>query len=441
MADRSSRRPLEAGAEPIPAVPVRLLRALRVGMVIARCVLTSVLGGYRGGGVRPAAARGLGMAFMELGPTFIKIGQLISANPAIFPAFMIESFAHCQDQCSPEPFEGVRRTVEGELGAPIEHLFDEFESAAMASASIAEVHSARLVDGSNVVVKVQRPNLAPLLGADLALMEAVARLVVRLLPRYKVTNPVGAVKDFRTTLGEELAFRLEARRMKELSRVFGGWPIVIPRVYDDLTRDKVLTMERVYGVKINDLDELDRRGHDRRALAELLISSLLYSALQKGVFHGDGHPGNLVVLDDGRLGIFDFGIVGRIADEDRVQVSRFFRGLILMRFDVMASALMTLADLSEADLPAAIADMEAMSSSLFTSEGSIKLAEIDHIGLLNNFLVIANKHGLIIPTDLILLFKQLMYLNGLANLLWPGLDVFEGDRFFNYFAPDDGMAV
>lgn len=439
MATATGRRPLEEGAVDIPSLRVNPLRAARFG----GCVLRHVgrdLALDRGRAPRAAAARGIGQAFTDLGPTFIKLGQMISANPAIFPPFMIEAFEHNQDRCRPLPFATVRDTVEAELGLPLDGAFSRFEPVPLASGSIAQVHYAELPNGERVAVKVRRPGLVELLGQDLALMQGAARMAVRLRPQYNVANPLGAVADFKITLGEELAFRLEAQRMKTLAAVFAGWPIAIPEVIDDHTTDRVLTMTFLGGTKINDLATIDAKGHDRKALADLLISSLLHSSLQRGIFHGDGHPGNLVVLDDGRLGVYDFGIVGQLADEDRIQVSRFFRGLILQDFNVMAEALMTLADLSEADLEGATADMEVMTSALLGPDGTFRLTDIDHAGILTAFLGIANTHHLIIPTDLILLFKQLLYLNGLANVLDPDLDVFEGDRFFQHFARDDGMA-
>lgn len=439
MADRNSRRPPTAGAIDIPVVRPQVRRVLRVLWVTGWHVATSLLR-RRGRRPRQAAVDGAGEAFTALGPTFVKLGQMISANPVIFPPAVVEAFSHCQDRVPGEPFRIVEQTIAAELGRPTGEVFARIDPEPIASASIAQVHRAWLLDGSEVVVKVQRPGLAALLAADMAVLDFAARTFVRLRPRYAVANPAGVVRDFRVTLSEELSFRVEAAWMDQLRVIFDGWRVAIAPVLHDLTTDRLLTMGLMEGVKINDLAGLDAAGHDRVRVAELLISSLLYSALQVGVFHGDGHPGNLVVLDDGRLGLYDFGIVGQLHDDDRRQVSRFFRGLILSRFDVMANALTQLADLSHANLEGATADLTAMQSQLFGADGQFKLAEMEHAKLLTSFLEIANRHNLIIPTDLVLLFKQLLYLNGLANLLDPDLDVFEGNRFFPHFATDDGWA-
>lgn len=437
MADRYSRRPPAEGAVDIAELRPSVARLIQVVATVGAHVLVSVVRS-RGRRPRAAAVQGAGEAFRRLGPTFVKLGQMISANPIIFPPAVIEAFSQCQDQVPAEEFSIARRTVVEDLDRPVHDVFKWIDPEPIASASIAQVHRANLADGTPVVVKIQRPGLARLLARDLAILELAARTLVRVRPRYGVANPVGVVRDFRSTLSEELSFKVEAGWMEHLQKVFADWPVAIAAVHHEATTDRLLTMDLMEGIKINDLPALDAAGHDRKAVAELLISSLLSSALQGGTFHGDGHPGNLVVLPDGRLGIYDFGIVGQLTDGDRREVSRFFRGLILSRFDVMAQALTQLADLSNADLDGATKDMMAMQSQLFGADGTFKLTEIDHAGLLGTFLEIANKHGMIIPTDLVLLFKQLLYLNGLANLLDPDLDVFEGERFFPFFATDDG---
>lgn len=437
VADRTSRRPAAPGSITIPHGRPSAGRVLQIGAVTGSDVAKSLVR-RRQSGMRDAAVAGAGRAFSSLGPTFVKLGQMISANPMIFPESVTAAFRRCQDRVPPEPFSTVKEVIESEFDRPIAAMFATIEQTPVAAASIAQVHRAQLTDGTEVVVKVQRPGLRSRMSVDLAILSLAARSLVRVRPRYGVTNPEGVIEDFRVTLSEELSFVVEAERMDLMREVLADWPIAIARPIHDLTRQRVLTMERMEGVRPDDLAALEAKGHDRQRLADLLISSLLYSALQRGIFHGDGHPGNLVVLDDGRLGLYDFGIVGQLVDDDRRAVSRFFRGLILSRFDVMTEALTQLADLSHADLAGATNDIAQLQGGLFTAEGQIRLAEIDHGQMLSSFLDIANRHGMIIPTDLVLLFKQLLYLNGLANVLDPDLDVFDGERFFPHFALDDG---
>ena len=439
MAERYLRRPPEVGAIRLPQRRASAARAGRVVWTIWRHALPAYLGG-RGLTRRSRAVDAVGQAFVELGPTFVKLGQMISANPTIFPPAAIEAFSRCQDQCDPQPFAAVEKIVKEELGHDLKEFFSSFDPEPIASGSIAQVHRATTVDGREVAVKVQRLGLANLLSRDLALMSFATRWLVRLRPAYEVTNPAGVVDDFRHTLSEELAFRVEARRMDELRGVFADWPIVIPVVHHDLSTDRVLVMELVSGIKIDQVDELTAAGLEPSRLADLLISSFLYSAMHCGTFHGDGHPGNLSALSGNRICMYDFGIMGRLADQDRIQASRFFRALNLQRFDLMAESLLTLADLSEANLEGAMADIEVLTSELMGPDGDFKLAEVDFAKVLTSFLTMANRHRLILPTDLILVFKQLLYLNGLAICLEPELSVFDGDRYFEFFAPDDGLA-
>lgn len=439
MAGRDSRRPVEAGAVILPRVRPSARRTARVVWIIARRTVPAYVRASRGER-RKRAIDALGHAFVELGPTFIKIGQLISANPVMFPAAVVEAFARCQDRCDPQPRRVVEQILAEDLGAPVGVRFRSFEPQPIASGSIAQVHRAVTLDGDQVAVKVQRLGLARILALDLAMFSFAARVLVRLRPAYAVTNPAGAIEDFRHSLSEELAFLLEARRMDELREVYADWPIVVPRTYAALTTDRVLTMELVEGVKPDDPDKLVAAGLDPAKVADLLVSSFIYAALTTGLFHGDGHPGNLAVLDDNRICLYDYGIMGRLADDDRIQLSRFLRSLGLQQFDVTAEALLTIADLSEANLVEAMADVAVLfGSDVINQDGAFRLADIDHAKMLAEFLAVANRHNMILPVDLVLFFKQLLYLNGLANTLAPDLSVFDGGRFFEYFAPDDGM--
>lgn len=441
MADRYVRRAPKPGSVNIPEVRPSVGRTFRLAALIGANVARSVAVSSHQRGMKAAAVNGAGRAFTSAGPTLVKLGQMVSANPMVFPPAVTAAFQRCQDRVPPESFDTVRRVIEHEFDRPFTSLFASMDAIPIAAASIAQVHRARLTDGTPVAVKVQRPHLRRLIANDLSLLSFAARSFVRARPRYAVANPLGVIEDFRATLSEELSFVVEAASMERLRSVLEGWPIAIPTVYRDLTSRRVLTMELLEGTRIDDVDQLVARGHDPKQLADLLISSLLHSALHRGVFHGDGHPGNLAVLDDGRLALYDFGIVGELADEDRRSVSRFFRGLIIGDFMLMTEALTTLADLSVADLEGAAADIGRLQEGLLTDEGQIRLAGIDHGQLLASFLDIANRHGMVIPTELVLLFRQLLYLNGLANVLDPTLDVFDGDRFFPHFAPDDGWEV
>ncbi|HZT66252.1 MAG TPA: AarF/UbiB family protein [Acidimicrobiales bacterium] len=403
------------------------LAGARNAVGLARLLVTD-----RGRPLPELAALQLRLAFQGLGPTFVKLGQLVSSSPGTFPQVLVEEFAHCQDAVPPEPWETVAATLTHELGDLRRH-FRWIEWRPMAAGSIAQVYPATLADGREVVLKVQRSNLEELLREDLRMLLKGARAAVRVVPRLAAANPVGVIEDFAAGLVEELAFRVEAAHMDRLRKVLADWPIHIPEVHWDLTTDRVLTMERLDGMKVSDTEALSQMELDRRELADTILGSLLASALQHGFFHGDGHAGNMLVLADGTLGMLDFGIVGRLDDETRIKVSRLLAALVDRRFDLMAISIMDLADASGVDLVAATADLSSIAGDYLERP----LEDIPLARLLGELLRAANRHGVTLPTDLVLLMKQILYLDGLGRTLNPGFDVFaDGARFTRYIAPE-----
>lgn len=415
----------------------RRLRQLGFAGVRHAAGMARLLVTDRGRPLPEVAALQLRLAFQGLGPTFVKMGQLISSSPGTFPQVLVEEFAHCQDAVPPEPWETVAATLTTELG-DLRSKFRWIDWNPMAAGSIAQVYPAELAGapaggGADVVLKVQRSNLVETLREDLDMLLRGARVAVRLRPSLAAANPVGVIEDFAHGLVEELTFRTEAANMDRLRTALSGWPIRIPEVHWDLTTDRVLTMERLEGVKVSDMAGLARLDVDRRLLADTILGSLLSSALQHGIFHGDGHAGNMLVLPDGTLGMLDFGIVGRLDDETRVKVSRLLAALVDRRFDVMAVVIMDLADVTGVDLAVAGADLTAIAGAYLDRP----LEDIPLARLLGELLRAANRHGVTLPTDLILLMKQILYLDGLGRTLNPGFDVFaDGARFTGFLAPE-----
>ncbi|MHB1486894.1 MAG: ABC1 kinase family protein [Acidimicrobiales bacterium] len=404
---------------------------VRNGALLARLLVTD-----RSRPVPELAALQLRMAFQGLGPTFVKLAQLVSSSPGTFPQVLVEEFAHCQDAVPPEPWDIVAGTLSAELG-DLRSRFRWIDWQPMAAGSIAQVYPATLVDGTEVVIKVQRSDLHDTLRQDLRMLLAGARVAVKVAPRLASANPVGVIEDFASGLIEELAFRVEAGHMDRLRKILDSWPIRIPEVHWDLTTDRVLVMERLDGVKVSDTASLDLIGIDREALADTILASTLASGLRHGFFHGDGHAGNMLVLADGRLGLLDFGIVGRLRPELRLELSRLLYALVDKRFDIVAGSIMAMADMTDADIEGAVADLQAISAVYLDRP----LEEIPMGKLLGDLLRSANRHGVVLPTDLVLMFKQILYLDGLGRVLYPGFDVFaDGERFRPYLAAGAGGA-
>jgi ubiquinone biosynthesis protein len=371
------------------------------------------------------------LAFQELGPSFIKLAQVISSSPGTFPPLLVEEFAHCQDDVPPEPWEQVAKTLEEEL-LDLRGHFRWIDWTPIAAASIAQVYPATLADGTEVVLKVQRTGLDQTLRQDLAIMLTGAHLLVRLVPSTSAVNPVGVIEDFADNLVQELDFAAEASHMERLRGILKGWPIRIPQVYNNLSTAKVLCMERLYGIKISDTTALLKAGIYLPNLVDTIVGSLIYSALNYGFFHGDGHPGNMLVLPSGELGLLDFGIVGQLNDEDRITVSELLAALIDRRFDQVALAVVKLSQATNVDIAAAVADLNQLTAKYLSGP----IDQIPVARLLADAIRSANRQGVILPKDLVLLFKQILYLDGLGRRLNPNFDVFaDGARFKQYLAP------
>ena len=267
----------------------------------------------------------LRLAAEALGPTFIKLGQIISSGEGVFPTELVEEFKRCRDQVPAETFDDVRRTVETDLGQPLGAVFESFSADPIAAASIAQVHAARLRTGEDVVVKVQRPDVARLVHTDLRAMAWLAPHLVGRIPVAALANPPALVELFADTIVEELDFRVEAANMLDVATMLhdlGQTGYVVPRPHPTLVTRRVLVMQRLDGFKFDDVAGMREAGVDTEGVVRTAMVALMEGAMISGIFHGDLHGGNLLVLPDGRTGLLDFGIVGRLTDERRVAFLR-----------------------------------------------------------------------------------------------------------------------
>jgi ubiquinone biosynthesis protein len=250
-----------------------------------------------------------------LGPAFVKFGQLLSLRRDILPESFIEELQRLQDDVAIFPAAQARAIIERELGRPVEELFAEFDETPLAAASIGQVHTACLKDGTSVVVKVQRPGIEPVIHADVNIMRFLARRMELHVPESRRFGPSDLVEEFARLISDELDYHIEARNGDRLRENFEGDPdVVVPRIYWDLTSRRVLTMERSLGHKL--AQEPSDLPH-RQQVAEKLMRSLLKQIFEQGFFHGDPHPGNVFLLSDGRLCFHDFGIMGELSAHDQ----------------------------------------------------------------------------------------------------------------------------
>lgn len=360
----------------------------------------------------PVAVR---LAFERLGPTYVKLGQLVASGEALFPPRYSAEFQKCLDRVPAFPFDEVRRTLESELGRRTQR-FAAIDAEPMAAASIAQVHAATLDDGREVVVKVQRPRLSELVGADVVLMRFIARVSAFVSRRARRSHPVGIVDDFALNLAEELDFRNEARRMTEFNqvmRLMDTHTVAAPAVVAELSGARVLTMERFRGVSVADTEAVRRSGFDGSERLRTGIRAWFQTLLVADFFHGDVHGGNFMLLDDGRVGFLDFGIVGTLPAERQANVLEYVLAFQSRDFARLTDAMIALGATKRAIDRAAFAEeLSQTYSPLFDPADGFRMAD-----LVPNLMRLANRHELSLPRDLVLISKQLVYLDRYSRAL------------------------
>ena len=308
--------------------PTDAARLAEIVVVLARNGVLTVA--RRGGALvlrpRHQAPRTLAVAlrrsFADLGPTYVKFGQLIASSPGLFPEFLATELRRLLDSVPPEPVAKVRRVIERDLGQPIEVLFADFDDTPLAAASIAQVHRARLHDGTDVAVKVRRPHLRGRIEQDLRLLRLLAGVLARAGALGETLNPTAVVDDLALTLRAELDFEREAASMVSFAAnlaAFGAnHDCVVPRPIDGMVTERVLVMTYIDGTPVDDGTALRAAGHDLEGLVRTGVRAWLEGALEHGLFHGDVHAGNLFVTPAGDIAFFDFGIMGRLDDRTRL---------------------------------------------------------------------------------------------------------------------------
>jgi len=370
----------------------------------------------------------LRQAFEELGPSFIKFGQLIASRPDLVPADYSEEFNKLLDEVPPFPFKEVKNIVESELGAPLEEVFRTFDERAVAAASIAQVHNAVLHDGTKVVVKVQRPHLEKLISTDIELIYFMARLVERYIPETRIYNPVGIVDEFSRSIKKEIDFILEASNIVKISRNLKDEKrVIIPGVFWDYTTSKVLTMERVEGVRIDDFRCHDERGCDCEDIALVLTDAFFAQVFKHGLFHADLHAGNIFVVESNKVAFLDFGIVGRLSDDMKERLANILLAIVRGDYEGLVENYLDMGLVPEkTDLDAFRRDYQDLLESYLSKP--IKDAKLGE--LLLNYTKVAADYKIKLPMDLVLLDKCLIELEGLVRQLDPDLDMLKaGERY------------
>ena len=387
-------------------------------------------------------AERLRLALQDLGPSFVKLGQIISTRPDLIPADVIVELKKLQDRVPPIPVEDVRREIESSLGAKVEDIFEHFDPTPLASASIGQVHRARLrigtepdVDGGapgselhEVVIKVQRPKIRGTIERDLDLLFTLAKIVERTIPESRIYSPTGLVKEFDRAITAELDFTVEAENAERFAKNFAGNPVVcFPKVYRQASSRTVLTLEFFPGKKIYAAVEGGASGETIAKNAVAVIAQMIFA---DGFFHADPHPGNIIMLGPPEapvIGLIDLGLVGRLSVDMRNKAVDLMVAALQNDVDGLADALIAMGR------PGGKVDMRAFRAEVAVlSEKYLgrPINEIEISGLLRDLVQGAVKYDIEMPVELIMMGKSLMTVEGIGKEIYPELDIWTEARPF-----------
>ena len=366
-------------------------------------------------------AERLRLALEELGPTFVKLGQLLSTRPDVIPRSYINEFAKLQDDVPSFSYEEAREQVRLELGGEVEEFFATFDPVPIAAASIAQVHRARLLSGEEVVVKVRRPGVVDLVETDIDALMGLANLAERRLPGSDIYDPTGLVKEFARTIRREMDFSREGRTIEKFTANFtGDATLYFPQVYWQATARGILTMEYIDGIKVSDLPALKQAGLDCRLIAHRGSDAFLKMVLAHGFFHGDPHPGNVFIMPDNIICLLDYGMVGRLDDQLKVYLTDILLAILERDVDKVISILLYSGEITDSlDTRALKRDLSEFIDSYY----EIPLQEIEVGRMLMEFIEIITTYHIKIQPDLMLLTKALVTIEGMGRELDPLFDM------------------
>ena len=357
----------------------------------------------------------------ELGPTFVKLGQLAAARTRILPAEFTDELAKLQDQVTPLPFDEIRGVIENELRRPLAEVFIRVDEMPLGSASIAQVHRAILLTGEEVVIKVQRPGIQKKVEEDVAILRHLAGLAETHLPEWRIHGPVALVDELARSLEKEMDFICEASHLERFAWQFREEiTICLPAVFLDLTTPRVLVMDYVDGVKASNLAELDRAGFDRCQLSLRIADLVMKQIFTHGFFHADPHPGNIQIMPDQRICFLDFGMMGFLDLRTRETFVDLVSGIVRRSENSVATSLLRLTEPEEEPVRAPfVTDVaEFMHQHFYRTAGQIQFAN-----LVKQLARLANKHRLRLPPDLVVMLRALSLTEELVRQLCPEHDL------------------
>ncbi len=372
--------------------------------------------------------RRIRMVFEELGPTFVKFGQMLSTRPDLIPEEFVVEFAKLQENVPPFDIKTVKEIIESDLEYPCSVLFESFDDEPIAAASIAQVHHATFSDGTELVVKVQRPGIEKIVKTDLSILFMLAGLVEKYFPSLELYNPLGMVDEFARSISKELDFVTEASNIERMARNFSDDPVLeLPGVFWEYTTKRVMTIKFIDGISISDIPRLKKEGYDLEEITKNAVNIFLKQVLVHGYFHGDLHPGNILVLKGNRIGLIDFGIVGRINKKMMESVATIFVSSMREDYDAIAEEYLEMGILSDdIDFEEFKRDLRDILEPFYGRP----LKNINTGELMLETIRVCIKHQIKVQKEFLLLSRSIMTLEGVARQVNPDFNLLdEGTPF------------
>jgi ubiquinone biosynthesis protein len=360
-------------------------------------------------------------SFEELGPTFIKLGQIISNRTDLLPRGLVQELTHLQDDVPPFAAAEARRIIEEDLDMPISEVFSEFGNTPRASASIAQVHHARLRSGAEVAVKVQRPDIKDIIDTDIEIILALAALTERYIPRARLFSPVELVEEFRRTITRELNFTTERENTDRFREMYhDGTKLYVPRTYRDLSSPRVITMEYIHGVKLAEVAEDESGRWDKAHIARTAAHLMLEQIYVNGFFHGDPHPGNVLIKGEDTICLLDYGIMGRVRPRQREYLIETMIGTVNRDPSRVTDGILRLT--RGGGQQVSVEALEDDIYDLIDHYADIAFGDIDINQFFTELIHLVVRHGLKIPSNLMLITKTLLAIEGVGVNLTPQFD-------------------